>query len=272
MKYSLIILLIPILISCTAIQNYDDGTNGSLSINADILSDDGTTAFVNSFYKNEAPLITKNLKEENKSKISKTGKITSDNLEIKSSSNSQFNKINTKDTKPEIEVVSIKDKSKNKVSTSKNNIENTVSINPSKDKTVKNSEQTTIKKDTPLFFYPVSDISIKKDFSLSGADKNTGIDFLVGSNSNIFATAPGVVIFAGEKNSLGKSVFVYHDKGYISIYYNLSSISVVKGSSIASSDTVVGKASSSFHFEIRHQTSSGIEVLNPKNILQKRRN
>lgn len=267
MKYFLLILIVPLLISCSSTQIYDDGTNGSLSINTDILSDDGTTAFVAFFYKNEAPSISKNLKEkENQSVTLKTeNNNTSSNKNNKISDNNSVDKIKSKDDKPEIEIVSVNDKSKNKTSTVKDSISNKTNTD------TKKTEQPNIKKEIPLFLYPVTDIVIKKEFSSSGENKNAGLDFSIENNTDIFAAAPGVVIFAGEKNSLGKSVFIYHDKGYISIYYNLSSISVAKGGSVSSSNIVIGKASSSFHFEIRHQTSSGIEVLNPKNILQKRR-
>ncbi len=270
MKYYLLILIIPVLISCTAAKSFDDGTNGSLSVNTDILSDDGTTAFVSSFYKNEAPLISQNLKDENTNSDSKVSNKNSDNKDTASSIEDSNKKTNLKNDKPEIELVSTKDKSKGSKVISK---DKAILNENSKDKNIKDkkTEQPKVPKDAPAFFYPVSNIVIKKEFSSSGDSKNSGVDFSVGTNENIFASGSGVVIFAGEKNSLGKSVFIYHDKGYISIYYNLSSISVTKGSSVSSSDTVVGTASSSFHFELRHQTSSGIEVLNPKNILQKRR-
>lgn len=257
MKYFLLILIIPVLISCTPAQTYDDGTNGSIAINNNILSDDGTTAFVSGFYANEAPVISKNLNSEKINSVSTTTK--TETVSDKKSDSSDKNLTENK-TLPKLEVVSTKDNN-NKSNNSKDNNTSTKS-NPNKTSKDKNS---------PLFLYPIENISIKKEFSNSGTDKNTGIDFNIGSSEKIYASAGGIVIFAGEKNSLGKSVFIYHDKGYISIYYNLTTISVTKGSSVSSSDTIIGTASSSFHFEIRKQSSSGVEVLNPKNILQKRR-
>ena len=263
MKNILFLLFIPFLISCTASRgSFDDGTNGSSAINTGILSDDGTTAFVASFYQNEAPVISKNLKEK-KSENSSI-KSNSSTVSVKNNNNSSsISNSSDSDNKPALQVVEIKsDSAKDKSSSNKNKTENNSSSKTSDKKP---------SKELPLFLYPVEDINIKKDFASSGSDKNTGIDFNVGNSEKIYASAKGIVIFAGEKNSLGKSVFIYHDKGYISIYYNLSSISVSKGSSVPSSDFVVGTASSSFHFEIRKQNSSGVEVLNPKNILQKRR-
>ena len=106
MKYFLLILIIPVLISCTPAQTYDDGTNGSTAIDNKILSDDGTTAFVSEFYEKEAPVISKNLHSEKKDSVSTTAKTES--VPDKKSDSSDKNLTENK-TLPKLEVVSTKD-------------------------------------------------------------------------------------------------------------------------------------------------------------------
>lgn len=118
------------------------------------------------------------------------------------------------------------------------------------------------------FFYPLNNSEI-----ISEEATEKGIDFKTKKNVNLKATAKGVVIFAGEKSGIGKTVFIYHNKGYISVFYNLSEINVSKGEYIKSTDNVIAKSSESFHLEIRKQEeNSKIKILNPKKILQKRGN
>lgn len=247
------------MISCTASDSFNDGTNGSTKIEDKISYYDGTNGFVASFYEKEVPAIKKNFvkknddeknpKEKNsissKEKETETKKI---NSSVKKESSSTSDSKKKKDSSSSTKIVKTEEK-KNESKTK------SITVSPSK----------------LSFQYPTDNISIKSDFSDSAEGKNSGIDFYVSNNTAIKASAPGIVIFSGEKNSLGKSVFLYHNSGYITIYYNLNSLSVNKGDHVNSSDTVLGTASDYFHFEIRKQTNEGIAIVNPKNLLTKRR-
>lgn len=254
MKLLLLLIISLFMISCTASDSFNDGTNGSTKIEDKISYYDGTNGFVASFYEKEVPAIKKNFVKKNddkknsissKEKETETKKI---NSSVKKESSSTSDSKKKKDSSSSTKIVKTEEK-KNESKTK------SITVSPSK----------------LSFQYPTDNISIKSDFSDSAEGKNSGIDFYVSNNTAIKASAPGIVIFSGEKNSLGKSVFLYHNSGYITIYYNLNSLSVNKGDHVNSSDTVLGTASDYFHFEIRKQTNEGIAIVNPKNLLTKRR-
>ena len=122
-------------------------------------------------------------------------------------------------------------------------------------------------KDTQDYLFPVKNPSIKKSYK---EGSYSGIDFAVNKNSDIYSVAPGMVIFADEKASLGKSIFIYHNNGYVSIYTNLEKINLKKGDYISSTKDVIAKASDDFGFEFRKRTDEGTIPLDPNKYLKKR--
>lgn len=121
--------------------------------------------------------------------------------------------------------------------------------------------------DTKDYLFPVKNPSIKKTYK---EGTYSGIDFSVSKDSDIFAVAPGMVIFSGEKASLGKAIFVYHNNGYVSIYTNLEKLNFKKGDYINSSKDIIAKASATFGFEFRKRTEEGTIPLDPNKYLKKR--
>lgn len=121
--------------------------------------------------------------------------------------------------------------------------------------------------DTKDFLFPIKSPVVKKNYK-EGA--YSGIDFTVGKSSDIFAVAPGMVIFSGEKASLGNALFIYHNNGYVSIYTGLEKLNFKKGDYINSTKDIVAKASSSFGFEFRKRTDEGTVPLDPNKFLKKR--
>lgn len=117
------------------------------------------------------------------------------------------------------------------------------------------------------FLYPIKSIKISKEFQ-----ENTfsGIEFTISNNENIYAIAPGMVIFSGIRPSLGNSVFLYHNNGYVSIYTNLSSINYKKGDYVKDNSSIIGTANEKFNFELRKRTEEGVSPLNPKFYLKER--
>lgn len=116
---------------------------------------------------------------------------------------------------------------------------------------------------TLSFYYPIANPG---NYTVS----NGGLDFTVSGNTPVYISSPGVVIFAGKKESFGNAVFVYNDNNYITIYYQLTSINVKKGDYLSSFSTPIGSATSQFHFEIRQKTDTNITVINAEKILQPR--
>ncbi len=263
MKLLLLIITSIIVISCTATDSFNDGTNGSTKIEDKISYYDGTNGFVSRFYESEVPSIKKNFSkkpdEKKETSVSKKNSTASSKEKIVKKEKKK------KNSSKETQIASKQDSNKKESSSS------TKTVNSEEKKQNSLTKSITVSPSKVSFEYPTDNISIKSDFSDSTDSKNSGIDFYVSNNTSIKASAPGIVIFSGEKNSLGKSVFLYHNSGYITIYYNLNSVTVNKGDHINSSDTVLGTASDYFHFEIRKQTNDGIAIVNPKNLLTKRR-
>lgn len=138
---------------------------------------------------------------------------------------------------------------------------NPVVLPPKEDKIIISNEQLAIKSD---FYYPTN----STDFSLINNSKR--LKFNVSKDEPIKAIAPGMVIFAGQKPTLGNSIFIYHNDGFISIYTNLHSLTYKKGDYIKKSETIIGIAKETFIFELRHRTKNGVVSLNPTKYLNKR--
>lgn len=122
-------------------------------------------------------------------------------------------------------------------------------------------------KDTKDYLFPVKNPSVKKAYK---EGSYSGIDFNVPKNTDIYPVAPGMIIFADEKASLGKALFIYHNNGYVSIYTNLEKLNFKKGDYVNSSKDVIARASGNFGFEFRKRTQDGTIPLDPNKYLKKR--
>lgn len=117
------------------------------------------------------------------------------------------------------------------------------------------------------FLYPIKSVKVSKEFQ---ANVFSGIEFNISKNENIYAIAPGMVIFSGIRPSLGNSLFIYHNKGYVSIYTNLATMNYKKGDYIKDNSSIIGIANDKFTFELRKRTEEGVSPLNPKLYLRER--
>ena len=72
---------------------------------------------------------------------------------------------------------------------------------------------------------------------------HSGIDFSAAKGSDVFATAPGLVVFAGPRGAYGNTVEIDHGYGIRTRYGHLSKISVPIGSQLNRGE-VIGKAGS----------------------------
>lgn len=121
--------------------------------------------------------------------------------------------------------------------------------------------------DTKDFLFPIKNPVVKKAYK---EGSYSGIDFTVPKSSDVYAVAPGMVIFSGDKASLGNALFIYHNNGYVSIYTNLEKLNYKKGDYINSTKDIVAKATNSFGFEFRKRTDDGTVPLDPNKFLKKR--
>ncbi len=71
--------------------------------------------------------------------------------------------------------------------------------------------------------------------------QNSGIDFVSENTFDVVAVLNGTVANVTENETLGKTVEINHDNGYVTIYQSLSEISVKKGDTI-SQGQVIGKS------------------------------
>ncbi|MEM8960057.1 MAG: M23 family metallopeptidase [Acidobacteriota bacterium] len=76
--------------------------------------------------------------------------------------------------------------------------------------------------------------------SFNGVPKNphTGVDYSIGLDNPVLSVAKGEVVLTGDHIFAGKSVYVDHGGGLISMYFHLNGFSVEKGDQIERGDEV----------------------------------
>jgi len=67
---------------------------------------------------------------------------------------------------------------------------------------------------------------------------HSGADYAAVEGTPVLATADGIVVLAADHFFSGKSVFVDHGGGLVSMYFHLSSFSVETGDSVARGETI----------------------------------
>ncbi len=94
-----------------------------------------------------------------------------------------------------------------------------------------------------------------------------GILIVANAGENVYSAADGYVLFAGEKEKLGKTVIIKHSQEYTTTYAHLSGIEVNSGKTVKKGDLIgyIGKSgkviSSALYYEILLNDKS----INPKN-------
>ena len=68
--------------------------------------------------------------------------------------------------------------------------------------------------------------------------QNSGIDFISQNVFDVVSILPGTVADVSDNESLGKTVQIKHDNGYVSVYQSLSEVSVKKGDGISQGQTI----------------------------------
>ena len=122
-----------------------------------------------------------------------------------------------------------------------------------------------------IFTAPVRDYSsrrltsrygVRKDPRYNTKEFHHGIDIKAESGDDVFASAPGTVIFSGKQSGFGKVIIIDHGKRFCTVSAHLSSILVNEGSRVGRGD-VIGKVGRSgnatgvhLHFELRIEGKS----------------
>ncbi|WP_172254878.1 M23 family metallopeptidase [Saccharibacillus deserti] len=109
------------------------------------------------------------------------------------------------------------------------------------------------------FSWPVSGASISSTYGTRWGKLHAGVD-LTGP-SNIMASAPGTVTYAGEMNGYGSIVIISHGDGFETRYGHLSRINVSSGQSVSRGQSIgvmgnTGRSTGThLHFEVRKNGS-----------------
>lgn len=97
-----------------------------------------------------------------------------------------------------------------------------------------------------------------------------GLDFVGAYGAKVYATAPGVVTFAGRNSGYGNLVEVDHGYGISTRYAHMKSILVAEGDKVEKGDVVglqgnTGRSTGShLHYEVRFNRTA----LNPKKFIE----
>ena len=126
-------------------------------------------------------------------------------------------------------------------------------------------------------YYEYNDIEENQKNSILIHDntyiQNTGIDFTSENVFDVISILEGTVLTVRDDDTVGKTVEIKHDNGYVSIYESLSEITVKKGD-IINQGQVIGKSGTNeldkdlgnhLHFELYVNGKS----VNPNNYLNK---
>lgn len=103
--------------------------------------------------------------------------------------------------------------------------------------------------------------------------QNTGIDYVSADSFEVIAILDGTIASVEEDETVGKTVEVRHDNGYVSIYQSLKEINVKKGE-LVSQGQILGMSGTNklekdlgnhLHFEIYDKG----QAMNPENYFNK---
>lgn len=124
-------------------------------------------------------------------------------------------------------------------------------------------------KNTPIGFPVngriVSNFGWRKDPFGSGYEYHTGIDIEAPYGAPIYATANGLVVYAGWYSGYGNIVILKHPSGYETLYAHLSRIEVKNGEKVNSGQVIgyVGSTGRSLGPHLHYEVRLGSKCLPP---------
>lgn len=78
----------------------------------------------------------------------------------------------------------------------------------------------------------------RREFNGVPKNPHSGSDYAVGMGNAVKAVADGEVVLVGDHFFAGKSVYLYHGNGLVSMYFHLSEATVEEGQEVAKGDTI----------------------------------
>lgn len=77
-----------------------------------------------------------------------------------------------------------------------------------------------------------------RTFNGEPKSRHTGVDYLVGKANNILSIADGTVVLVADHFFAGKSVYINHGNGLVSMYFHMSELSAKKGQKVKKGDAI----------------------------------
>lgn len=115
-----------------------------------------------------------------------------------------------------------------------------------------------------------SGFGYRRDPKGAGTRMHSGTDFAAGSGTPIYATADGVVTFAGWEGGYGRHVEVRHEFGITTTYSHLSQIRVSVGQRVSRGDRIgdMGSSGRSTGTHLHYEVHVGGRPVNPMNFIR----
>lgn len=79
---------------------------------------------------------------------------------------------------------------------------------------------------------------VRREFNGEPKNAHTGTDYAINLGTSVKSVADGTVVLTGDHFFAGKSVYVYHGNGLVSMYYHLSEIKAEAGQEVKRGDEV----------------------------------
>ena len=99
---------------------------------------------------------------------------------------------------------------------------------------------------------------------------HNGLDFAAPHGTPIYASADGVVIFAGRQSAYGRLIKIKHDFGYETRYAHLSKIRVKNGQRVSRGERIgdMGNTGRSTGTHLHYEIRSNGKAVNPMNYIK----
>jgi len=99
----------------------------------------------------------------------------------------------------------------------------------------------------------------------SGYEYHTGVDIKASYGDPVYATAEGIVEYAGWLSDYGKTVIIKHPSGYETLYGHLSKIKVRSGEKVGAGEIIgyVGSTGRSLGPHLHYEVRLGSKFLDP---------
>lgn len=116
-----------------------------------------------------------------------------------------------------------------------------------------------------IFIKPVEGGYISSNYGYRKEELHTGVDIAVVKDTEIYASADGIISFAGWCGGYGNLVIIDHAEGYKTYYAHCNSLNVEEGQEVKQKDVIayVGSTGRSTGYHVHFEIRKDKELLNP---------